>query len=206
MSMNVPLLFESLYPQEQNKDNLANHLLPQGALHSTCCQPDHRVVTPMGPLLAFPFPAKWSQGLTRGSVYVASPGPRRKGGDDRGEVSVPHWLGQRQSPLHSCACTPAACPQPSPPASLAPEAMRRLLPLLLLLGAWATPGATGDRISLSASAPQLDDEEKYSAHMPTHLRCDACRAVAYQVSPPQPQADSAPAHTPPSILHATSAP
>ncbi|XP_004586523.1 marginal zone B- and B1-cell-specific protein [Ochotona princeps] len=58
--------------------------------------------------------------------------------------------------------------------------MRRLLPLLLL-GAWAIPGATGDRISLSAAAPQLDDEEKYSAHMPTHLRCDACRAVAYQM-------------------------
>lgn len=56
------------------------------------------------------------------------------------------------------------------------------LPLLLLLGAWAIPGGFGDRAPLTATAPQLDDEEKYSAHMPAHLRCDACRAVVYQVS------------------------
>lgn len=62
--------------------------------------------------------------------------------------------------------------------------MRLLLPLLLLLlGAWAIPGGLGDSAPLTATAPQLDDEEKYSAHMPAHLRCDACRAVAYQVSP-----------------------
>ncbi|ELW54031.1 Plasma cell-induced resident endoplasmic reticulum protein [Tupaia chinensis] len=62
--------------------------------------------------------------------------------------------------------------------------MRLLLPLLvllLLLGAWAIPGGLGDKATLSATAPQLDDEEKYSAHMPAHLRCDACRAVAYQM-------------------------
>ncbi|XP_008053127.1 marginal zone B- and B1-cell-specific protein [Carlito syrichta] len=56
-----------------------------------------------------------------------------------------------------------------------------LLPPLLLLGAWAIAGGLGDRAPLTASAPQLDDEEKYSAHMPAHLRCDACRAVAYQM-------------------------
>lgn len=62
--------------------------------------------------------------------------------------------------------------------------MRLSLPLLLLLlGAWAIPGGLGDSAPLTATAPQLDDEEKYSAHMPAHLRCDACRAVAYQVSP-----------------------
>ncbi|XP_032703407.1 marginal zone B- and B1-cell-specific protein isoform X2 [Lontra canadensis] len=54
------------------------------------------------------------------------------------------------------------------------------LPLILLLGAWAIPGGFGDRAPLTATAPQLDDEEKYSAHMPAHLRCDACRAVVYQ--------------------------
>ncbi|XP_075852212.1 marginal zone B- and B1-cell-specific protein isoform X2 [Microcebus murinus] len=53
--------------------------------------------------------------------------------------------------------------------------------LLLLLGAWTIPGSLGDRDLLTATAPELDDEEKYSAHMPAHLRCDACRAVAYQM-------------------------
>ncbi|KFO19321.1 Plasma cell-induced resident endoplasmic reticulum protein [Fukomys damarensis] len=55
------------------------------------------------------------------------------------------------------------------------------LSLLLLLGAWTVPGALGDRAFLSAAAPNLDEEEKYSAHVPAHLRCDACRAVAYQM-------------------------
>ncbi|XP_016059227.1 PREDICTED: marginal zone B- and B1-cell-specific protein [Miniopterus natalensis] len=64
----------------------------------------------------------------------------------------------------------------------APQTMRLSLPLLpLLLGAWAIPGGIGDRASLTATAPQLDDEEKYSAHMPAHFRCDACMAVAYQM-------------------------
>ncbi|XP_076994164.1 marginal zone B- and B1-cell-specific protein [Tamandua tetradactyla] len=53
--------------------------------------------------------------------------------------------------------------------------------LLLLLRAWTIPGSFGDRASLTATAPQLDDEEKFSVHMPAHLRCDACRAVAYQM-------------------------
>ncbi|XP_004696711.1 marginal zone B- and B1-cell-specific protein [Echinops telfairi] len=53
--------------------------------------------------------------------------------------------------------------------------------LLLLLGAWAIPGSLGDQAVLTATAPQMDDEEKYSVHMPVHLRCDACRAVAYQM-------------------------
>ncbi|XP_028384400.1 marginal zone B- and B1-cell-specific protein [Phyllostomus discolor] len=65
---------------------------------------------------------------------------------------------------------------------LAPRTMRLSLPLLLLLlGAWAIPGGLGDSAPLMATAPQLDDEEKYSAHMPAHFRCDACRAVAYQM-------------------------
>lgn len=61
--------------------------------------------------------------------------------------------------------------------------MRLSLPLLLLLlGAWAIPGGLGDSAPLTATAPELSDEEKYSAHMPAHLRCDACKAVSYQVS------------------------
>ncbi|XP_039108702.1 marginal zone B- and B1-cell-specific protein [Hyaena hyaena] len=64
----------------------------------------------------------------------------------------------------------------------APQTMRLSLALiLLLLGVWGIPGGLGDRAPLTATAPQLDDEEKYSAHMPAHLRCDACRAVAYQM-------------------------
>ncbi|KAM5214141.1 marginal zone B- and B1-cell-specific protein [Hipposideros larvatus] len=65
---------------------------------------------------------------------------------------------------------------------LAPQTMRLSLPLLLLLlGTWAIPGGLGDRAPLTATAPELDDEEKYSAHMPAHLRCDACKVVAYQM-------------------------
>uniref|UniRef100_A0A8C5P386 Marginal zone B and B1 cell-specific protein 1 n=1 Tax=Jaculus jaculus TaxID=51337 RepID=A0A8C5P386_JACJA len=59
--------------------------------------------------------------------------------------------------------------------------MRLLLPLLLLLASTLILGGLGDQPFLSATAPQLDDEEKYSAHMPAHLHCDACRAVAYQM-------------------------
>ncbi|XP_035944766.1 marginal zone B- and B1-cell-specific protein [Halichoerus grypus] len=59
--------------------------------------------------------------------------------------------------------------------------MRLSLRLLLLLGAWAIAGGFGDWAPLTATAPQLDDEEKYSAHMPAHLRCDSCRAVVYQM-------------------------
>ncbi|OBS58249.1 hypothetical protein A6R68_10634 [Neotoma lepida] len=59
--------------------------------------------------------------------------------------------------------------------------MRLPLPLLLLFGCKAILGSLADRASLSATAPVLDDEEKYASHMPAHLRCDACRAVAYQM-------------------------
>lgn len=59
--------------------------------------------------------------------------------------------------------------------------MRLALPLLLLFGCKATLRSLGDRPPLSATAPVLDDEEKYASYMPVHLRCDACRAVAYQM-------------------------
>ncbi|XP_034374381.1 marginal zone B- and B1-cell-specific protein [Arvicanthis niloticus] len=73
--------------------------------------------------------------------------------------------------------------------------MRLPLPLLLLFGCRAILGSFGDRVSLSATAPTLDDEEKYSSHMPTHLRCDACRAVAYQMGQHLAKAE-AKSHTP----------
>ncbi|XP_007937161.2 marginal zone B- and B1-cell-specific protein [Orycteropus afer afer] len=80
--------------------------------------------------------------------------------------------------MHKHTCTPT---QPSL-AERTPGVMRLSLPLLLLLLLLgAIPGDFGDRAPLTATAPQLDDEEKYSAHMPIHLRCDACRAVAYQM-------------------------
>uniref|UniRef100_A0A6I8P3P2 Marginal zone B and B1 cell specific protein n=1 Tax=Ornithorhynchus anatinus TaxID=9258 RepID=A0A6I8P3P2_ORNAN len=36
--------------------------------------------------------------------------------------------------------------------------------------------------ALSATSPELDEEETHSGHMPRHLRCDACRAVAFQMN------------------------
>ncbi|KAL1773952.1 marginal zone B-and B1-cell-specific protein [Sigmodon hispidus] len=59
--------------------------------------------------------------------------------------------------------------------------MRLLLLLLVLSGCKSTLGSFGDRAPLSATAPVLDDEEKHAPYMPVHLRCDACRAVAYQM-------------------------
>lgn len=35
------------------------------------------------------------------------------------------------------------------------------------------------------SPPKLDDEEQNSPHIPKALRCDGCRAVAYQVEIPR---------------------
>lgn len=93
-------------------------------------------------------------------------------------MSVPHWSGPEVAPRHAYTHI-RAHPQPVL-TELVPATMR--LSLLLLLGAWAVPEGLGDRAFLSASAPHLDEEEKYSAHMPAHLRCDACKAVAYQVS------------------------
>lgn len=87
-------------------------------------------------------------------------------------------------------------PQPQPVFhEVSSEAMRLPLPLLLLFGCRAILGSLGDRVSLSATAPTLDDEEKYSSHMPTHLRCDACRAVAYQMGQHLAKAE-AKSHTP----------
>ena len=145
----------------------------------------------------------WSQGPTREGAHVESPGPWGKRENGRGEVSVPHWSGPgvlKQPPLHThthrCTHTPAPQPQPLLTES-APPAMRLSLLLLLpLLGTWAIPGGFGDEASLTATAPELDYEEKFSTHMPTHLRCDACRAVAYQVSPPSPSSSPAPTQAP----------
>ncbi|CAM4589515.1 marginal zone B- and B1-cell-specific protein [Lepidochelys kempii] len=35
--------------------------------------------------------------------------------------------------------------------------------------------------AFSATAPRFNAEEAYSAHMPEHLQCDACRAIAFQM-------------------------
>lgn len=111
---------------------------------------------------------------------MALPGPWRQRESGRGEVSVPHWPGSG----YQAAITAHMHSTPARSHSRAPRTMRLSLPLLmLLLGAWAIPGSLSERAPLTATAPQLDDEEKYSAHMPAHLRCDACRAVTYQVSP-----------------------
>lgn len=116
----------------------------------------------------------------------------------RGELLVPHWSGSGfpgWPPQHAGARTPAPKPQPRL-TEPEPLTMRLSLRLLLLLGAWAIAGGFGDWAPLTATAPQLDDEEKYSAHMPAHLRCDSCRAVVYQVSTP-PCSSPAPVQVPP---------
>lgn len=95
-------------------------------------------------------------------------------------MSVPYWPEPQITRMHSC--TPTQCTLHE----VTSEAMRLALPLLLLFGCKATLGSRGDRPPLSATAPVLDDEEKYASYMPVHLRCDACRAVAYQVSSARP--------------------
>ncbi|XP_062443505.1 marginal zone B- and B1-cell-specific protein [Rhea pennata] len=44
----------------------------------------------------------------------------------------------------------------------------------------------------SASSPRLSAEEAHSAHMPEHLRCDACRAIAFQIGEHLGKAESKP--------------
>ncbi|XP_038627364.1 marginal zone B- and B1-cell-specific protein [Tachyglossus aculeatus] len=60
-----------------------------------------------------------------------------------------------------------------------------LLAFCLILGG-RTRGVRGgedpqEPPTLSATSPELDDEETHSGHMPGHLRCDACRAIAFQM-------------------------
>uniref|UniRef100_A0A8C0QR58 Marginal zone B and B1 cell specific protein n=1 Tax=Chelonoidis abingdonii TaxID=106734 RepID=A0A8C0QR58_CHEAB len=47
----------------------------------------------------------------------------------------------------------------------------------LLLQSADLPGET----AFSATSPHFNAEEAYSAHMPEHLRCDACRVIAFQM-------------------------
>ncbi|XP_074068997.1 marginal zone B- and B1-cell-specific protein [Macrotis lagotis] len=62
----------------------------------------------------------------------------------------------------------------------------RFLLLLLTLTDWGPPESFGEEIPqetipLSATSPHFDEEEKYSTHMPQHLRCDACQIISYQM-------------------------
>ncbi|XP_072486575.1 marginal zone B- and B1-cell-specific protein [Notamacropus eugenii] len=60
----------------------------------------------------------------------------------------------------------------------------RFLLLLLLLTDWGPPGSLGEGIpqkTITATSPHFDEEEKYSTHMPQHLRCDACQIISYQM-------------------------
>lgn len=53
---------------------------------------------------------------------------------------------------------------------------------LCVLGAnEVTQNEDGTEGSISFTTPTLNDEEAHSLHMPSHLKCDACTAVAYQV-------------------------
>uniref|UniRef100_A0A4X2M002 Marginal zone B and B1 cell specific protein n=1 Tax=Vombatus ursinus TaxID=29139 RepID=A0A4X2M002_VOMUR len=60
----------------------------------------------------------------------------------------------------------------------------RFLLLLLPLTGWGPLGSLGEGIpqeTITATSPHFDEEEKYSTHMPQHLRCDACQIISYQV-------------------------
>uniref|UniRef100_UPI00358FBB09 marginal zone B- and B1-cell-specific protein-like isoform X2 n=1 Tax=Myxine glutinosa TaxID=7769 RepID=UPI00358FBB09 len=46
---------------------------------------------------------------------------------------------------------------------------------------WPSTSGTKNEHKFSLSSPELNDEEGHSQHMPAHLRCDACRAIAYQM-------------------------
>uniref|UniRef100_A0A674K2K0 Uncharacterized protein n=1 Tax=Terrapene triunguis TaxID=2587831 RepID=A0A674K2K0_9SAUR len=53
----------------------------------------------------------------------------------------------------------------------------------LSLPPWHQGDTGGEKTAFSATSPHFNAEEAYSAHMPEHLRCDACRVIAFQVSP-----------------------
>ncbi|NWY03507.1 MZB1 protein, partial [Nothoprocta ornata] len=64
--------------------------------------------------------------------------------------------------------------------------MRPLLVACVALGFLAgrkaeEPCGAAPAPARSAFAPRLSAEEAHSAHMPEHLRCDACRAIAFQI-------------------------
>jgi hypothetical protein len=45
-----------------------------------------------------------------------------------------------------------------------------------------TQNEDGTEGTISFQTPTLNDEEAHSIHMPSHLKCDACTAVVYQVN------------------------
>ncbi|XP_009566633.2 marginal zone B- and B1-cell-specific protein [Cuculus canorus] len=61
--------------------------------------------------------------------------------------------------------------------------MQPVLAAWLALSLLAGTGAedTCGNPSISIPAPQLSSEERLSPHMPESLRCDACRAIAFQI-------------------------
>lgn len=56
---------------------------------------------------------------------------------------------------------------------------------LILVGwvvqAEVTQSEDGSEGTISFQTPTLNDEEAHSLHMPSHLKCDACTAVVYQL-------------------------
>ncbi|XP_060591490.1 marginal zone B- and B1-cell-specific protein-like [Ruditapes philippinarum] len=58
--------------------------------------------------------------------------------------------------------------------------------LLIELGCFAfgevTQNEDGTEGVISFQTPTLNDEEAHSKHMPSHLKCDACTAIAFQLA------------------------
>lgn len=56
-----------------------------------------------------------------------------------------------------------------------------LVQVVLVLGHKVEQAEDGSSGTISFSTPDLSDEDSHSPFMPDALRCDACRAIAYQV-------------------------
>ncbi|XP_061216573.1 marginal zone B- and B1-cell-specific protein [Neopsephotus bourkii] len=76
---------------------------------------------------------------------------------------------------------PALPPGPIAPQRMQPALLGLLLSLLTGAGGEGMCGDPPGAPSRSIPAPRLSAEERLSPHMPESLRCDACRAIAFQI-------------------------
>ncbi|XP_045214186.1 marginal zone B- and B1-cell-specific protein-like [Mercenaria mercenaria] len=68
-----------------------------------------------------------------------------------------------------------------------PSRIANVLTILLIGLGWGvfcevTQNEDGSEGVISFQTPTLNDEEAHSMHMPSHLKCDACTAVAFQLA------------------------
>lgn len=56
-----------------------------------------------------------------------------------------------------------------------------LIGLVCFVYGEVTQNEDGTEGVINFQTPTLNDEEAHSKHMPSHLKCDACTAIVYQV-------------------------